>query len=310
MLKLIVTKGKMKGQSFSFGDEVVFVGRSYKNDLQITDSAISRTHLRIYKVGKKIYVEDLISKNGTFINGERIDPWKGRIVSERDTISIANTELRLDLRPGGKALRAKDATSRHPGDDSKKRKKAADERRSFPRKSLELIWGVTELLRQSISTDEMLEKVTEYIMESLPRIDTAVILLLDKQNGEIGKTFFSSKQAQEKDEIHYSRSIVNRVLKNSKAIRMSNTKYEPPENLSDSIIRLKIRSIMCVPLISNTVMLGAIYVYSRGAYGFRKDDLLLLNSLSGPIAVAVDKAMLAARLEESPSCSGEEAVRE
>ena len=35
--------------------------------------------------------------------------------------------------------------------------------------------------------------------------------------------------------------------------------------------------------------------------GFREDDLLLLESLSGPVAVAVEKATLASRLKGSLS---------
>jgi hypothetical protein len=43
-------------------------------------------------------------------------------------------------------------------------------------------------------------------------------------------------------------------------------------------------------------MLGVIYVDSlTGPYGFRKEDLLLLKTLSGPVAVAIEKAALASQ---------------
>jgi transcriptional regulator with GAF, ATPase, and Fis domain len=163
-----------------------------------------------------------------------------------------------------------------------------------------LIWEVTELLRQSISIDEVLEKVLKHIMTSLPRIDTGVILLYDQRKEEIVGNFSTERFENVMEEVPYSKTIVDRVIKSGKAIRMSDTKYEAAEDISDSINDLNIKSIMCVPLISNEEILGVIYVDSRGVYGFRKDDLLLLNSLSGPIAVAVEKAVLASELEAVP----------
>ena len=97
------------------------------------------------------------------------------------------------------------------------------------------------------------------------------------------------------------RGIVDRVIKDGKAIRMSNTKYEASKDISDSITDLKIKSVMCVPLISNEEILGAIYVDARE--GFTDSErmiCLLLNSLSGPIAVAVEKAILTSELEAVP----------
>jgi len=300
MPKIFTPKGKVKSQSYSFKREIIFVGRSTESDLQIKDGAVSRKHFKIYRLGKKIYVEDLVTKNGTFINGERMAPWKGFEVSEEDTISIANTEFQLSAEDDIlhiKAFGVKDATARFPEADPKKKKKPFKERRFLSRKNLELIWEVTELLRQSMGIEEILGKISGLILDSLPRIDTVVIPLYDQQEEEIKETVSRSRQEKDKEEVRYSRSVVNRVLKEGKAVRMSNTEYEPPEDLSDSIIELKIRSILCVPLISNEETFGAIYVDSRGAYGFRKDDLLLLNSLSGPVAVAVEKTVLASRLQ-------------
>jgi GAF domain-containing protein len=95
---------------------------------------------------------------------------------------------------------------------------------------------------------------------------------------------------------------VGRVLEEGKAIRMSNTDYEAPDDFSESMSTMKIGSAMCVPVISNSVMRGAIYVDSiHVPYGFRKDDLLLLNSLSGPVAVIIENEMLSLKLKGASS---------
>lgn len=299
MPKLIVTKGQLKNKTFSFDKDVIFVGRSQENNIQIKEAAISRKHLKIRRFGNKIYIEDLVSKNGTYINGEMIVPGIAFEMSSRDLGSIGNIEFRLAGLPEDTTLGKKDSDPSHPRINSNKQKATFKEQRSFARQDLELFWKVTELLRKSMNINEVLERVLGCILESLPRIDEASVILLDEKSKKITKKIFKSKFENSNTKAHYSGTIVKRVISNRKSIRMSNTKYEPPENLSKSIIDLKISSIICVPMISNAKMLGVIYVDSRGAYGFRKRDLLLLNGLSGPLAVAVEKAMLFSKQEET-----------
>ena len=52
MSKVVVIEGPISGETFDFGGNTVFVGRSLKNDFQIKDDAISRKHLKIFRIGK------------------------------------------------------------------------------------------------------------------------------------------------------------------------------------------------------------------------------------------------------------------
>lgn len=71
--------------------EIKVIGRSKECDIIIDDTYVSEYHAQIVKDGKQLKVVDLDSKNGTFVNGERI-------VSEyelkaQDKIRVGNTDV-------------------------------------------------------------------------------------------------------------------------------------------------------------------------------------------------------------------------
>ncbi|MDY7036286.1 MAG: FHA domain-containing protein [Thermodesulfobacteriota bacterium] len=297
MHKLIIIKGTMKGQAFDIEGDTVFIGRSSKNDIQVRDKMVSRKHLKIFKFGKKIFVEDLKSTNGTLINGEIITPGEGFEIGEADTISIGNTMIRMSNFPTGKALEKKNLETQRSRVDIVEKTQLPGERRSLSPKNLELVYRVSELMKQSIGINLFFRKVLEYLIDTLPRIDTAIILLLNKKDkqGSV-KVISRSRQGHIKTDVPYSHTVVNQVMRDGNAIRMSNTTYENPDNFADDKRTMQIGSILCVPIISNSEIRGAIYLDSiRKPYGFRKEDLMLLHSLSGPIAVAIEKVALSSR---------------
>lgn len=81
------------------GAEVV-IGRSEGCEVTITDSSVSRMHARIQADGRAVYVEDLGSANGTFVDGERITGRlrlvDGQLVRAAQKMLTAPTVVRLD----------------------------------------------------------------------------------------------------------------------------------------------------------------------------------------------------------------------
>lgn len=302
MPKLIAVDGLPKDQSFEIGTGTVFIGRSSTNDIQIRDSTVSRKQLKIFTIGNKLFVEDLKSTNGTWVNDELITPGEGFEIGEGDRISIGTTVLKLIDVSAKPQLDVKDVSASPSSFDAETTAHLPSERRTPTPKNLELISKVSELLRKSMRANDILEKTLEYLMAALPRIDRAAVLLYDAETGDIKEVISKSRSDPWDEAVRYSRSIVGKVLETGKAVRMSNTDYEAPDDFSESMRDMKIRSAMCVPVISKSEMRGAIYVDSiQGPYGFRKEDLLLLNSLSGPMAVAIENEMLASRSERSVS---------
>lgn len=91
-LCLIVNKGE-KALSFDIKRDVVSIGRSNKNDIQVHDRYVSHRHLMIWKRGNRFFLNNLGNRNGTSVNGFRI-PSGATVEAKRgDKIEIGKSIL-------------------------------------------------------------------------------------------------------------------------------------------------------------------------------------------------------------------------
>lgn len=71
------------------------IGRDPQCDLHLDNRALSRRHAMIEKRGAAIWVKDLKSQNGTFVNGERVTD-VGQALNGGDTIEVGRYQVRID----------------------------------------------------------------------------------------------------------------------------------------------------------------------------------------------------------------------
>ena len=143
------------------------------------------------------------------------------------------------------------------------------------------------------SITEVCGKALSSITSLMKRIDSGSVFLIDPDSGKIKEIASRSKEGTKPNRLRYSRSLVKRVVKEGKAVMMLDTATENKADLSDSMEKIGVKSVICVPLMGKIGTRGAIYLQSVSvAHGFRKEDLLLLTSLSTPIALAIENALL------------------
>lgn len=71
------------------------LGRDVGCDICLDDSLVSEEHAAISRNGKEYVLEDLNSRNGTSVNGERINRRK---LKNGETIAIGNFSLKFSRR--------------------------------------------------------------------------------------------------------------------------------------------------------------------------------------------------------------------
>jgi DNA-binding winged helix-turn-helix (wHTH) protein len=69
---ITIVEGKYANQHWALEEDDVVLGRDDIADIVLPERQISRQHIRIFKEGDQYYNEDLDSKNGTWVNGQRI----------------------------------------------------------------------------------------------------------------------------------------------------------------------------------------------------------------------------------------------
>jgi hypothetical protein len=90
-LEVIAAMGHEPGEEFDLNGGIT-MGRANSADVKIDDPFASAAHCRIFPRGQFMYIEDMGSTNGTFLNGRQLrKPEQLRVA---DVIRIGDTEYR------------------------------------------------------------------------------------------------------------------------------------------------------------------------------------------------------------------------
>jgi len=297
-----ITDGPNKGASFNLNEGITTIGRNPDNDIPISDKGVSRHHGKFIKRDNRVFIIDLNSLHGVLIDGQKIAPGQEVEIKKDSSVRIGKTLLSFsDRRPPEPTDLPRPVYVQRKLFDTSTSHLVRDKSRSYVR-NLELLLKVSNIFAQSLNIDELLGEVIEQIFNHLGRIDRGAILLLDEDTRAL-KEAASKTRLDDKDglfsKINYSRTIVNRAIEEAKAVIVSDTSSADKADLSNSMEKMRITSVMCVPLKYKEKVRGVIYVDSLGMPdGFGKEDLQLLTSLSNTAAIAIENARLYEALKQ------------
>jgi hypothetical protein len=92
--QLSVMNGESVGRVIALSEAEYVIGRQRDNEIQLTDLGVSGHHSRIYRGPDGYVIEDLKSRNGTWLNGTRVFH---SVLSSGDVVRIGATELRFEI---------------------------------------------------------------------------------------------------------------------------------------------------------------------------------------------------------------------
>ena len=329
MAFLKVVKGAVPGQILELHGERTVLGRHPNCHVILDDASVSRHHAQVLETHGHFYLEDLRSRNYTYLNGTRIE---GRTeLRDRDEIKVCGILFRfhIDLPVNDKpvedgstqAHRVVSGDSEVPANPARRtiefQAQSGEEDEIDPGKSssiistldvrssqdlrlsvkpeakLRAVLEMSRTLSRAVRLDDVLTEMLDGLFKVFPRASYGIVLIKEP-NGDLKvRATRSSLPHKESDEI-YSRTMVQRAIDTGEAILSADAISDQEINHIESVRSMRIQSMMCVPLMSQDgEPLGAIQIVTQITQEqFVQDDLDLLTSMASQAALAVENSRL------------------
>ncbi len=305
--RLEAVSGPLKGKLFLLTSDEVWIGRDPSNEVSLLDSLVSRRHCVIRKEANAFRLQDLESRNNTFVSGV---PVRERVLVHGDQIRVGNSilifqgansesapgnaSLQLDATPVPGAvtviLRKEDALYLQPARPDGLPATAKTVR------DLNVLLEFSRTLNSVRGLAALQEKVLEAVLAIVPADQAAVLLT---ENGVAG---FSSILGRDRRlgrnrPIHASQTILNRVLEENLAVLSNDVQSDDAYREAESLLERRVHSVLAVPLEVQDKVLGVMYLdaSSPGAR-FDSELLQLVTTLGNITALAIENARHVERL--------------
>lgn len=165
---------------------------------------------------------------------------------------------------------------------------------------LQALAGIGQVVNSTLEVDEVLQIVMDTIVR-LTEAERGFLMLRDERGQmtiRIARNW--EQESINQNESSISRSIVQRVIDSGEAILTTNAREDPRFGGQESIIAFNLRSILCVPLLVKTELIGVIYTDNRIRAGiFSESERDLLLAFANQAAVSIENARLFSSLKRT-----------
>lgn len=304
--------------------ESTVVGRHPYCDVVLNNNAVSREHARLTKRGDGVYVEDLNSRNGVWVNGAKIaEPTR---IYSRDSMQVGDATLVFysDAPNARRAATAADGarpnslcwrdgeqdrpnitsqltlnSSSSFGVDGVSRRRTACEYEREIRmleERVRVLLDFARILGKADDISDLTPRFLTNILRLFPSADSACVLAPDATESTtqrpVLKLVHYKRRDEESDEpFRVSRAIVKHVVATRSAV-VSDAAFEDSRfDASESIVRSHICSVMAAPIcdVATNDILGVIQIDARrSGRRFRQEELKLLVAVANQIAVYME----------------------
>lgn len=308
---IVVEQGKKTSFELQAGPNLV--GRHPDCAIGVLQPSVSGKHAAIHGEKGEFFVEDTGSRNGTFVNQQ---PIRTRVkLNHNDMIQFGDTIAKFEQPPSQPVVSAAIASANSAGtvdgagfgtisldEDTEQvaniTMQMANQGRfgildTNPEAKLKAVLEISNGLAGEVNLDVLLPKILDTLFSIFPYADRGCILLKDAK-GEMVPKAMKHRRKGEDETVRLSRTIINKVLTDKCGVMSADASSDDAFSGSQSIANLKIRSMMCVPLLGlDGQPLGVLSIDSQSPLGqFGQDDLEILMTVAGQAALSYENARL------------------
>jgi serine phosphatase RsbU (regulator of sigma subunit) len=275
--------------------KVTLIGRDPAAHVVVGTGQTSWHHAIIVLSGGVYYIEDVDSVNGTYVNGQRI--LERTRLRNNDRIEICGLSVVFQddaPRPGPltQEIPVSDAADIGTSTILTTFNVAEVRTETRPEEKLRAVLEIARHLSNALNLQDVLPKILESLFNVFPHADRGFVLLRNPSSSQLEAKAIKYRGSQGGGKLEYSKNIVSRALESGQAILSKDAVMD--FDISQSVRRFDIRSVMCVPMVSQSgVGLGVIQIDTRDTrHTFSDGDLEVLVSATAQAARAVEVAQL------------------
>jgi serine phosphatase RsbU (regulator of sigma subunit) len=309
MAFLHLVKGAVPGTRFELESDRAVIGRSAECEVPLDVPAVSRRHAAILRDHGRFFVEDLQSRNGTFVNDQKVVDRTP--LRDGDHLVICDQEFRFHSGHGPAILDPIDSLAATDIaeliDDSTEVNRAsvmatfdvsggsASWRLSAkPEVKLAALLEISNNLGKTLSVQEILPKILDSLFKIFVQADRGFVVMRPKADGPLVPVAVKSRRPGDDERMRLSRTIIEEAMKSRKAMLSADAASDERFGMAQSIADFSIRSMICAPMIGGDGQpLGVIQIDTLNQRArFTDEDLEVLAGVASQAAVALDNATM------------------
>ncbi|MFQ5702302.1 MAG: ATP-binding protein, partial [Acidobacteriota bacterium] len=247
--------------------DLLRVGSDAGNDLCLDHPSIAPCHLLIIREGRRFVLMDTSAGQTTRLNGS---PVVKKELTSGDVITLGpGCPYKLEFLTQG--IRADDGMQMR----------------------LRALLDASKAISSSLVLDEVLDRIVDAVM-TITQAEKGFLALVES-DGTLKSCVARNIEpdALHEEIIPASRSVIREAIASRRSVFRTGEGGTP----SASITRLRLKTIMCVPIMLEGRVIGVMYVDHRSAVAsMGRVDLEVLESLADHAALAIDNARLTERM--------------
>jgi serine phosphatase RsbU (regulator of sigma subunit) len=225
------------------------MGRGTDNNLILRDSRVSRNHAQIAQVNGRFVLEDLASRHGVWVNGQRVE--KSRVLEGLEQIQFGVPDgYQVHFTRGGDELRRlmnKPVAS----DTSRAAAGAGAHGGTTNLEKLRAVLEVGRSLQSSFSTDDVLHTVVDATLAVTGAERGFLLLFDDAHELQVRSARAGGGGDLPADDLRVPRRLIQQALESRKDL--FSMSFDPlavgGSSPGNTIADLELRSVVCVPLV-------------------------------------------------------------
>jgi transcriptional regulator with GAF, ATPase, and Fis domain len=253
---------------------LVTIGRKAGNDVILDDAGVAAVHANLLKKGAAYALSSVEKGAEMYHNGQLV---KQATLVDGDRLLIGRFELLLKDGAPAEAPPPPDPTA--------------------PVDAMSRLVEFSATLMREESPERLFKKLLEAVVD-LTRAEKGFVIVM--RDGQSHLAASHNVGTEQLDLSRVSDTIIEQVLRDRRAVIVSDALSDRRYGRAQSVVDLKLSSVMCVPLLFRNDLLGVLYLGNDAITGlFTEKDLALLQVWASQASLAVHAALMLNELKVS-----------